>query len=618
MKKAISAVILLFICSFSFSQENSSTAALKQLTDSISAIVKRENIPGLMVGITTKDSAIFSGGFGYADINAKRPVDSQTLFRMGSITKMFVSLAILKLVQEGKLSLNDELKKVAPEVPFQNKWEATHPVRIVNLLEHTTGFDDMKLNHMCSQDAKEYTGIDMVLLQKNSLVCRWRPGERFSYCNPGYVVLGYIIQKITGSSYDQYITENILQPLAMHNSNFNLLSKFPAKDVKQYVVHDGQIKEVPSVTLLMGPAGSLWSSSDDMLKFLQMFLKNGDPIFQGSIINEMETPHSSLAVKAGLKSGYALANANMRLYDAYSWRGHDGLMGTCFSNCIYSRQLGVGFVLSSNGNQPNYEVENLIAEYLEQHASADKPDSTMLDIKAITPFLGQYQFESPRNEIAGFKDKLLGTPRVYIENNGLYLKSLLGEQRRLIQTAPLTFAEEWAHEPTVVFTKNEEGKNVAIIDGGYFEQTSYFKVASTLWISVIAIFFAVCSLFPGIISLTGVLTGKLKWQKFPIRILPMIATALLVWAVMSLLQVQDESYLLSELTGIDARTLIIFSGTLLFGIFSLLHLIFVIRKFRQIKNYWFSFYWLITSLSLCYISFVLFQNGWIGMRTWAM
>jgi len=132
------------------------------------------------------------------------------------------------------------------------------------------------------------------------------------------------------------------------------------------------------------------------------------------------------------------------------------------------------------------------------------------------------------------------------------------------------------------------------------------------------LFFAVCSVVPGIISLIGALTGKLKWQQLPIRILPMIATALLLWALLKLLQVQNETYLLSELTNINARTLIIFSGTLLFGIFSLLHLILVTRKLRQMKNSWFAFYWLITAISICYISFVLFQNGWIGMRTWAM
>jgi len=618
MRKSFIVILFLFAFYSSFSQQRNEITNIKQLTDSIRAIVAEQHIPGLMVGITTKDSVIFSGGFGYADIKSKRPVNSQTLFRMGSITKMFVSLAILKLAQEGKLSLTDELKKVAPEVPFQNHWEATHPVRIVNLLEHTTGFDDMKLNHMCSQDAKEYTGIDMLLLQKNSLVCRWKPGERFSYCNPGYVVLGYIIQKITGVSYDQYIAENILQPLAMNNSNFNLLSKSPAKDVKQYVVHNGQIREVPSVTVLMGPAGSLWSCSDDMLKLLQMFLKDGAPIFPGSLVNEMETPHHSLAVNAGLKSGYALGNANMRLHDAYSWRGHEGLMGTCFSTCIYNRELSVGFVVASNGNQQNFQVENLIANYLEHNKPGKKLDTTKLNIKAVTTFLGQYQFESPRNEISGFKDKLLMTPQIYIENGSLYLKFLLGGKTKLLQTAPLTFAEEGNNTATVIFTKNEEGKNVAIIHEGYFEQTSYFKVAFTFWITVIALFFAVCSVVPGIISLIGVLTGKLKWQQLPIRILPMTATLLLVWALLNLLQVQNETYLLSELASITTRTFIIFSGTLLFGIFSLLHLILVMRKFRQMKNYWFASYWLITAISVCYISFLLFQNDWIGMRTWAM
>jgi len=617
MRKFFVVIPFLFIFYPCFSQHGE-IANIKQLTDSIQAIVKEQHIPGLMVGITTKDSVIFSGGFGYADVKAKRPVNSETLFRMGSITKMFVSLAILKLVEEGKLSLDDELKKVVPEVPFQNRWEATHPVKIVNLLEHTAGFDDIKLNHMCSQDTKEYSGIDMVLLQKNSLVCRWKPGERFSYCNPGYVVLGYIIQKITGKSYDQYITENILQPLEMNNSNFNLLSKFPEKDVKQYVVFGGQIKEVPPVTLLMGPAGSLWSCSGDMLKFLQMFLKNGEPIFPDSIINEMETARSSLAFKAGLKSGYALGNAGMRFYDAYSWRGHSGLVGTCFSTCAYNRELSVGFVVASNGNQPNFQVEDLIANYLEHDKPGKKLDTTTLNIKAITPFLGQYQFESPRNEISGFKDKLLMTPEIYIENNSLYLKFLLGGKTKLLQTAPLTFVEEGNNTATVILTKNDEGENVAIIDEGYFEQTSYFKVAFTFWITTIALFFAVCSVVPGIISLIAVLTGKLKCQKLPIRILPMTATALLVWAVLNLLQVQNETYLLSELTTINTRTLIIFLGTLLFGIFSLLHLILVTRKLRQMKNYRVAFYWLITAISICYISFVLFQNGWIGMRTWAM
>jgi CubicO group peptidase (beta-lactamase class C family) len=618
MQKSIGAILLIFLSQFSFSQPIHDFPDIKHLADSIQAIVKQQNISGLVVGITNRDSVLFSGGFGYADIRAGRPVTGKTLFRMASITKMFLSLAILNLVQEGRMSLSDELRKIAPEVPFQNKWESTDPVRIINLLEHTAGFDDIKLNHFCSQDTSELTTREMMLLQKNSMICRWRPGERFAYSNPGYVLLGYIIEKLTGKSYTRYITETLLKPLGMTHSNFNLSSKFPLEDVKEYVVQGNHIKEVPSVTLLAGPAGALWSCSEDMVKFLQLFLNMGLPLFRAGIISKMETPQSSLAAKAGLKSGYALANLDMLFYGKYPWRGHRGLLGTCFSTLLYNRDLGLGFVLSSNGNQQNTEIENLITGYLERHFPVRILDTVPVDLTAITPFLGQYRFESPRNEISGFEDELLGIPKLYIENYGLYLKPLWEKKIRLVQTAPFIFAKEGANTATLLFTKNKEGKNVAIIDGGYFEQTSFSSAAFPFWICLVAIFFTLCSFLPGTISLIACLTGRLGWKKLPLRVLPMIATTLLVWAILNLSQVLTESYLLSELTTINTRTMVIFSGTLLFAIISLLDFILVVREFRSPKNYWFSFYWLMTAVSLCYISAVLYQNGWIGLRTWAM
>lgn len=619
MHKASLSILLLLLISFScISQQKTSLPNLKKLIDSIKILVNRENIPGLMLGITTPDSVLFSGGFGYADIQEKRIVNDQTLFRMGSITKMLVSLAILKLEQEGKLHLQDELKQIAPEIPFQNKWESTDPVRIVNLLEHTAGFDDIKLNHFCSQQPTELTMKEMMLLQKNSLICRWKPGERFAYSNPGYVLLGYIIEKITGKNYAEYISELILQPLGMSNSNFNLFSKFPLKDVKQYVVHDGRMINAPSVTLLAGPAGSLWSCSADLVKFLQLFLHNGFPVFSNRLLFEMETTHSSLAAQAGLKSGYALGNLDLFFYNKYPWRGHRGLLGTCFSTFAYNREIGIGFVLSSNGNYPNLEIENLITHYFEQRLPGKRLDTMPTDIAAITPFLGQYQFESPRNEISGYKDKLLGMPELFIEDHLLYLKPLWERKIRLIQTAPLCFAKEGTNTATLVFTKNREGKNVVIVDGGYFEQTSGLKMALRFWVCLLASFFAIVSVLPGVLSLIGWLTGRLKWKELPFRILPMFAAIVLVWALLSLAEVLNESYLLSELTKIDSRTIIIFLGTLLFGIFTLLDLVLVFRKFRRIKNRWVAGYWALTALSLGILSMVLLENGWIGLRVWAM
>ena len=222
MRPTSIALALLFITLTSSGQQTRPNESLNDLVDSINSLIQTEHIVGLTLGIATQDSVIFSGGFGYADLENKIPVEENTLFRMGSITKMFVSLGISRLVEEGKLHFNDELKKIAPDVPFQNEWEHTHPVRVIHLLEHTSGFDDVKLNAMYSLSSKENHGVDMMLVHKNSMICRWRPGERTAYSNPNYAILGYIIEKLSGKAYDQYLTEIILDPLGMTNSNFKL------------------------------------------------------------------------------------------------------------------------------------------------------------------------------------------------------------------------------------------------------------------------------------------------------------------------------------------------------------------------------------------------------------
>jgi CubicO group peptidase (beta-lactamase class C family) len=619
MKNAILIFAFLIFSIASFSQKTRSINSIKQLTDSIEVIMKQENITGLMLGITTKDSVIFSGGFGYADLDAKRSVDESTLFRMGSITKMFVSLGIMKLVNEGKLKLDDELKKIAPEVPFQNKWETTNPVRIVHLLEHTSAFDDIKLNRMYSLDTNENTGIDMMLVHKNSMICRWNPGERFAYSNPNYAILGYIIEKISGKPYNQYLKENILTPLGMINSNFNLRSKHPQNDIKEYIVKNGKAIPVRSVILLSGPPGALWSNAEDMVRFVQLFLRNGDSLFSATTITEIETAHSSLAARAGQKNGYSLGNDNTFFgYSKFPFRGHGGLTGTCYSSCKYNRELGIGFVLASNSNNNNYRIEELIVSYFEQNSPAKDLPLQSLNKKAIEPFLGRYQFESPRNEIKAFSDKFQNAPKIYLKNDSLYFKPLIGDPSELVQTGTTTFAWRGMNMPLIYFTKNDQGKNVMLIGGTYYEQTSNLAAMLKRIILIIALIFSLSSFILGITSLIGIIIGKLTWRETIPRIIPMIGVGLLVWAVLNLLEVQNYTYKLAELNTINMRTMIIFLGTSVFGIASIVSLFFSIRMFSKQKKRWFTYYFLLTSISLFFIATILWQNGWIGLRTWAL
>lgn len=617
MKRLIIFVMTFALSYTSFSQSKNTIGSIRDLTDSIEKLIINEHITGLMLGITTKDSIIFSGGFGYADIDKHRKVDQHTLFRLGSVTKMFVSLGIMKLVHEGKLNLNDEISKIASDIPLQNKWESTHPLKLVHLLEHTSGFDDIKLNRMYSTDTNENKGIDMMLVHKPSMICRWRPGERQSYSNPNYAILGYIIQKITGMPYERYLTETILQPLGMTQSNFNLHSHYPEQDVKEYIFRNGQTIQVPGVTLLSGPQGALWSNANEMVKFLQLFLRNGAPLVTKETIDEIETTHSLLNSTIRLKSTYALGNTSANINGKYLWRGHDGLTGTCYSDCFYNRDLNIGFVISSNSNNNHYAIWKLIISYLEQDKPVIPLHEVTMDKNSVEPYMGYYEFKSPRNEISGFKDKLLNLVKIEWINGKLLFNPIIGESTEIIQTAPMTFAFKGDNSAQIVFTKNSVGKICMMINGSYYEKTSTAWAIGKRLIAIISIVLLLSYIGYGIIALIQFSLKKIRLFDFIMRILPIVGIGFFGWALSYLLEVQKYTYKMYELGTINQITIIIFLGTSLFGIISIMNLLYTFSLIKRVKR-WLFCYLLLAGLSMFIISLFLHQNEWIGLRTWAL
>jgi CubicO group peptidase (beta-lactamase class C family) len=611
--KKLGILFLLFPLALQAQQKH---LTLPQLKDSIQKIVKAEHIVGLMLGITARDSVIFSGGFGYADLENKRKVDAKTLFRMGSNTKMLVSLAILKLQSEGKINLNDEVRKIAPEVPIQNAWEADHPVRVVHLLEHTSGFDDIKLNRMYSLKKHETTGKAAMLVHAPSMICRWQPGERHAYCNPNYAILGYLIEKITGKPYRDYLQDSIMAPLGMNNSNLNTFSQLP-NDVKEYTYRNGKVQKVPSVTLMSGAPGALWSSSDDLIKLLQMYLHNGSPVFSENIIKEMETPRNWLGVKEGLNSGYALGNYYGNYLGKFGFRGHTGLVGTCTSDFFYNRQLGLGYVIATNSNSRTRSIEKLVLDFLEQDFPEQKRIAQPLDQKAIQPFLGFYQFESPRNEIGRIMDELSNAFNIYIKNDTLIMQSFFGEKTKLIQTAPFLFRRANENIATIAFTKNAKGKRVLSWVGLYFEKNSL--AWGVTWRTAI-LFMAAMIVLSGLmalVSLIGAFFKKVAWNKIPGRFLAISALVLLGYVMNLLTEKQTFSYALYKFRTINAETVLIFIGTAFWGLAGLISMYLAYRAI-QLKNRWGAWFWALAYLSMTGLALIFWSYGLIGLRVWAM
>ncbi len=614
MKTYLLLLIFLLSSIISNAQQPGKINSIQELADSIGRIAHKRSIPGLMVSIATRDSVLFSGGFGYADLKNKRAVNSRTLFRLGSITKSFVAIAILKLVEQGKLDLNDRLRDLAPDVPFTNAWETSNPVRIVNLLENTTGFDDFKFNKMYSLDRKQYDSKEMMLQQKASMICRWRPSERYTYCNVNYAILGYIIRKITGKEYDQYLTENILMPLGMGLSNFDSWSRHPDQDTREYSQASGQIKEVPSVTLLPAAAGSLWSCADDMTKFLQLFLQNGRPVLSEESLKRIELPTSSLAARAGLSSGYALGNEDFGIM-----RGHDGILGTCRSSFRYNRELGYGFVLSSNSNGLG-NIENLINDYMSRHGNIERPSQSIktqpLDKTQITPYLGYYQAEDPRYDLLAFTDRLL-LLKVEIKNDTLQF-NILGRKHQLLQIKPLVFTQPGAAQAEIAFATNADGKKVLIINKHYTEKVSAIKAFSWRISIALALIFAMLSVLLGLIALVYLLVKKKKAKSLHMFILPMTGVAALIWGALAFMKIKNDGYRLFQLGTPSFISISIFIGFTLFGICALLNVAMVFRRLKAVPNLFVKGILVVTAFSLLLIAYILFVSGWIGLVTWKL
>ena len=130
--------------------------SIEELRQQLVKILEDTHTPGLSVAIVHRDGPEWVAGLGKANVAANQAATDPTLFRIGSVSKGFVALSILKLANEGRLSLQDSVRQLAPEIWFENRWEATDPVRVVDLLEHTAGWDDLHMREY-AKDAKGMT-----------------------------------------------------------------------------------------------------------------------------------------------------------------------------------------------------------------------------------------------------------------------------------------------------------------------------------------------------------------------------------------------------------------------------------------------------------------------------
>jgi CubicO group peptidase (beta-lactamase class C family) len=592
--------------------------SVSDLRERIARILTTEEVPGAGIAIVQRDGGLWTTGVGLADVGSGKVVTQDTLFRIGSISKTFTALAALKLVEEGRLKLETPVADLVPEVQFFNPWESTRPVRVVHLLEHTTGWGDWHLKEFASSDPKPLTLAEGLAFCPKSRTSRWPPGTRMSYCNSGPPVVAAIIEKITGKRFEDYVAENFFQPIGMPTAMYLLSPQTDGLLARQY--HDDGRTPYPYWHIIMRPAGSVNASAREMGQYLTFFIHRGEGA-AGRILSEkslirMETPATYWGAQGGLKTGYGLCNYTTLDDRGFVWHGHNGGVDGGLSEIGYLNDLGVGYFYSINTG--NDVAAAKIGTELKAFVTRDLPKPTLpttvpISIVITQNFRGWYQSDSARDRGTALIEPLLLLFRVSFENDKLFLKFPVWTQTYLC-TGDRRFREEKMGAADLVLLETDEGRIIQT-GSGTLRKISTVRAWGGITLTLLSLI-AVLSV-PPFACVWGIrwMLGKLDGVKhLHVRVLPLLAV-LSAFAFAGIL-VFAGGDLIPRLGHPSVWSVSLCVSTWTFAAFSTLGLVAAVRVRPSELNRWVWMHSLVVSALFCVATVFLAVHGMIGLRTW--
>jgi CubicO group peptidase (beta-lactamase class C family) len=595
---------------------------LEDLQNAMKDVLDKEHVPGAGVALIVNGEVSWCGGIGKADIAANRSVGCDTEFRVGSISKTFAALALLKLQEEGKINLYARLQDVAPEVPVKNRWEATNPVRVVNLLEHTAGFDDMELSEVYNlRDRYDYPLLDVLKRFQKPDESRWPPGTRMSYSNPGYGVAGYLIEKVTQRPFDTYIRETFLRPLGMENADFTFTDA--NKPLLATGYDDNPPRAVGYPFIYLRPAGDLKASAGEMAKLVQFLLRRGKTgdaqLLKPESILRMETPETTLAAKYGLRLGYGLANYS-QVEGGVVTHGHNGGIDGFLSSYRYMPEQNWGYVIllnSANSGKALRDMNRLAIDFLSKDSPKTQQSPISLSAGDLQKFTGYYAPRAPRNQLFAFMEDLTGGVRIRVINGQLTRSEIFGKPQPIVPVAFNLFRQEKEPEGTTLFFHDPAGRMVLTSNGlegiSYSERGSLLALYAEIALLILCLALMATSLLFAPVWILRKLFGRMRGVRHLwVRAAPVLAT-------LALLAIP---YCFTRLNGpqvgtFNVWTACIFLGTLLFPLLSLTGLVLALRAPRNEIHRAVFFHSLLVSSACCVLSAFLTSWGLVALRLWA-
>lgn len=378
------ALILFIFSAFPHAAQQPRYAELERV---VLAELEETKTPGAVVAIVQGETIVYQKGFGVSNVETAQPVAPEMLFRIGSMTKMYTAAALVSLAEEGKIDLNAPIGKYLEGLPPRLASVTAH-----QLMSHTAGLADSAVlfgKHDESALAEEVRGY------KDSMFFT-DPGAIFSYANPGFVIAGYLVERLSGASYSNAVQKRVLDPLKMARSTFQptVAMTYPLS-----VGHVGDNGVAARVLRPMEdnsriwPAGALFSNAPDLARFAIAFMNgghiDGKPALSAKLVERLSTPNAPVQSQVdGASYGYGLI---MRDYRGVRLAEHGGTTASFASDFVMVPAQRVAVIVLANRRAHLMKtVEKALEVMLPLAPKPPEPEPLKFTEREIEEYVGRY------------------------------------------------------------------------------------------------------------------------------------------------------------------------------------------------------------------------------------
>lgn len=329
-------------------------ATAAAITEFIRHEMADKSIPGISIALVEGERTVWARGFGWARMADSTPATAETIYRVGSVTKLFTALAVMQQVEQGKLDLDAPVSRYLPAFAPRNPWHS--PVSLRQLLSHRSGL--VREPPVGSYFSPEPATLEATVLSLNQTALVFQPEKTSTtkYSNAGVAVAGRVLETMAGVPYEQLVTDRLLQPIGMTHSSFDSDRDRPHLAAGTMWTVDGRRSAAPTFALGMAPAANLYSTANDLARFMS-FLFAGGRAGDTSLVSEASLGQM-WAEQSGETGLYGLG-FNVTQFDGTRHIGHGGAIYGFATELHALPDEKIGVVILANLELSNSVIERI-------------------------------------------------------------------------------------------------------------------------------------------------------------------------------------------------------------------------------------------------------------------